>query len=173
MGTNPRAVNADLTGVYYDGNGDVACIVHADNDDFTPHQYQGLSGVNVPYTAYAAAAPAITFKGRPKHHALSKAIIAYIQQQRPVLAAIVQARIDAFENWFSDVATAKANYQAAFDAFWNALTLAHKVAWNNVDTLASLVVFLNALSAAERAAYDAMVSARQAYVDALQAGPNP
>lgn len=173
MGQNPRALNADSTGIYYDSNGDVACIVHADNDDFGPHNYTGLTRVTVPYVTYASASPPINFRGRAKYQALSKLIIGTIQQQRPILAAIVQSRIDAFDNWFADMASKKASYDAAFDAFWNALTLAHKIAWNNVDTLANLVVFLNALSGAERAAYDAMVAARQAWVDALQAGPNP
>jgi len=173
VGLNPRALNADLTGVYYDNNGDVACIVHANNDDFSSHEYAGLTRVIVPYVTYATASPAFNFRGRVKYLALSELIIDSIKQQHPVFAAIVQNRIDDFKVWLADVAAKNAAYDAAFDAFWNSLTALHKIAWNNIDSLAGLVTFVASLSPTEKTAYDAMLAARQAYFDALQAGPNP
>jgi hypothetical protein len=108
-----------------------------------------------------------------KHHALSKTIISHIQQQHPVLAAIVQSRVDDFDAWLSDVAAAKSAYDKASDAFWTTLTLARKLAWNNISSAADLIVFVASLSANERAVYDAMVAARQSLATALQGGPTP
>jgi hypothetical protein len=173
MGANPRARNADMTGVYYDANGDVACIVHADNDDFGPHQYAGLRRVVVPYVTYASASPAMNFKGRVKYHGLTKLIISSIQQQHPIFAAIVQNRVDAFDAWLADVDAKRTAFEVAWDTFWNALTALHKIALNNADTGAQLLTFVASLSAAERAAYDDMRAARQAWNDAVAGGPNP
>lgn len=171
VGTNPNALNANLTGVYYDANGDVACIVHADNDDFTPHNYPGLIRTVVPFTVYAAAPSAFNFKGRVLYHPLSKAIFSYMQAQHPLFAAVLQARINAIDTYLTNVVTALAAYQAAYAAFENALTPPHLLAWNNLGSLAGLVTFLGALSTAERAAYDTMIAARQAWQDAQQGGP--
>lgn len=173
MGTNPRALNADLTGVYFDNRGDVACIVHADNDDFSAHNYPGLTRFTLAYLTFASAGQPLNFRGTIKHLALSKIVLANVQAQHPIAAAIIQNRIDAFEAWIADVASKKAAYETAFNAFVNSLTTAHKTALNAITGAASLLTFLNSLSAAERAAYDAQVAARQAYADALLAGPNP
>lgn len=173
MGANPRADNADLTSVYFDARGEIHCTVHADNDDFRAHEYPGYRRVVMPYTDYAKAEPAFNHNGYTKELGAARVAMAYLKDQHPGFWSIAKARLDEYDVWIADVEAKRAALQSADAAFTSALTNAHRIAWNNLSTLAGLVTFVASLSAPERAAYDAMVSAHQAFADAWQGGPNP
>lgn len=84
--SNPHAKNCSSVGLYYDKNGELSYIIHADNDDQSPFQRQDLVHISVPYSLYQSRKP-INVGGRAVFHDLNKAVVSILSNKNPDIAS--------------------------------------------------------------------------------------
>ncbi len=110
--------NNTIVGIYYNSDGKVVKIVHADNDDYTPHEQEGLTCVFVDREIYDSLPAAFNMGGMPNHFDLHKAVVDVLAANplptrsegdpTPSLQDMIQTQVTATEDALAAEAAARA-----------------------------------------------------------------